>query len=106
RRTTLWIAAVLLAAVLLALGIIPRMQRSARAAETAEAASSSLANVLVIKTKLTSGSSNLELPGNIQALNLASIYARTNGYVQERLVDIGAPVKAGQLLAVIASPEG
>ena len=105
RRTTVWIAAVLVAAVLLAVGIIPRMQRSARAAETAETASSSRANVLVVKARLTSGSADLELPGNIQALNVASIYARTSGYVQQRLVDIGTPVKAGQLLAVIASPE-
>ena len=105
RRTTVWVAAVLAAVALLGAGIIPRMQRSARAAETAETARSSLANVLVVKARLTSGSADLELPGNIQALNVASIYARTSGYVQQRLVDIGTPVKAGQLLAVIASPE-
>ena len=105
RRTTVWVAAVLAAVALLGAGIIPRMQRSARAAETAETASSSLANVLVVKARLTSGSADLELPGNVQALNVASIYARTSGYVQQRLVDIGTPVKAGQLLAVIASPE-
>jgi len=105
RRTTVWVAAVLAAVALLGAGIIPRMQRSARAAETAKTASSSLANVLVVKASLTSGSADLELPGNIQALNVASIYARTSGYVQQRLVDIGTPVKAGQLLAVIASPE-
>jgi RND family efflux transporter MFP subunit len=104
RRAALWIVA-LLALVLLAVGIIPRIQRRARANETAEAASVGLPNVLVIQAKLTSGSSNLELPGNIQAINLASIYARTNGYVQERFVDIGTPVKTGQLLALIASPE-
>lgn len=105
RRTTVWVAAVLAAVALLGAGIIPRMRRSARAAETAETASSSLANVLVVKARLTSGSADLELPGNIQALNVASIYARTSGYVQQRLVDIGTPVKASQLLAVIASPE-
>jgi RND family efflux transporter MFP subunit len=105
RRATLWIAALLALVVLLAIGIIPRIQRYARAADTADAARVSLPNVLVVKAKLTSGSSDLELPGNIQAINLASIYARTNGYVQERFVDIGTPVKAGQLLAVIASPE-
>ena len=104
RRTALWIAA-LLAVVLLAVGIFPRIQRHARANEVAEAAGTSLPNVLLVKAKLTSGSSDLELPGNIQAINLASIYARTNGYVQERFVDIGTPVKAGQLLALIASPE-
>jgi RND family efflux transporter MFP subunit len=105
KRTTALIAVVLAAAALLAVGLIPRLQRSARASETAAEASSSLANVAVVKTKLTSGAADLQLPGNIQALNLATIYARTNGYVQERLVDIGTPVKAGQLLALIASPE-
>jgi RND family efflux transporter MFP subunit len=105
KRTTLWIAAVLGAAMLLALGIVPRIERSARAASTAEAAGSSLENVVVVRARLTSGSSDLELPGNIQALNVASIYARTSGYVQTRLADIGTPVKGGQLLAVIASPE-
>ena len=104
-RTTLWIALLLGAAVLLAIGIIPRIQRRARAADMADAASTSLPNVQAVKAKLTSGSSDLELPGNIQAINLASIYARTNGYVEERYVDIGTPVKSGQLLAVILSPE-
>jgi len=103
RRTALWIAAVLIV-LLLALGIIPRMRRHDRAAETADAVSASL-NVSIVKAKLASGSSDLELPGSIQANNVASIYARTNGYVRERLVDIGTRVKAGQLLAVIASPE-
>jgi RND family efflux transporter MFP subunit len=105
RRVTLGIAAFLLVALLLAVGLIPRVQRHARAADTADAASVSLANVLVVRAKLTSSASDLELPGNIQAINLASIYARTNGYVQERLVDIGTPVKTGKLLALIASPE-
>jgi RND family efflux transporter MFP subunit len=105
RRITFWIAAVLIAALLLAAGIIPRFQRHVRAADTAESASFSLTNVLVVQAKLTSGAADLELPGNIQAINLATIYARTNGYVQERFVDIGTPVRAGQMLAVIASPE-
>ncbi len=104
RRFALLIGAGL-ALVLVAVGIIPRVLRHDRAVATADAASAKLPNVLVIQAKLTSGSSELELPGSIQAINLASIYARTNGYVQERFVDIGTPVKAGQLLAVIASPE-
>lgn len=47
----------------------------------------------------------LVLPGTVQALNSAPIYARTNGYVRQWLVDIGASVKAGQLLALIDAPE-
>ena len=104
RRIALWIAAAV-ALVLLAVGIIPRIRRHDRAVGMADAAGLSLPNVTLVKAKLASGSSDLELPGSIQALNLASIYARTNGYVRERFVDIGTPVKAGQLLAVIASPE-
>jgi RND family efflux transporter MFP subunit len=104
RRTAVWIAA-MLAVLLLAIGIVPRIWRSDRAARMADAAGASLPNVATVKAKLASGSSDLELPGSIQPINLAAIYARTNGYVRERLVDIGSRVKAGQLLAVIASPE-
>jgi RND family efflux transporter MFP subunit len=47
----------------------------------------------------------LILPGNIQANYEAPIYARTSGYLKRWRVDIGTPVKAGQLLAEIESPE-
>jgi RND family efflux transporter MFP subunit len=45
------------------------------------------------------------LPGNVQAWHEATIYARTNGYIKKWYVDIGSKVKAGDLLAVIESPE-
>ena len=45
------------------------------------------------------------LPGTLQAYADAPIYARTNGYLKRRLVDMGARVKAGQLLAEIDAPE-
>jgi RND family efflux transporter MFP subunit len=48
---------------------------------------------------------DLVLPGNIQANYEAPIYARTSGYLKRWLVDIGTPVKSGQLLAEIESPE-
>lgn len=104
RRIAIWIAAGL-ALLLIAIGVIPRVRRHDRAADMANAARTGLPNVLAVKAKLAPGSSDLELPGSIQAINVASIYARTNGYVRERFVDIGSPVKAGQLLAMIASPE-
>jgi RND family efflux transporter MFP subunit len=49
--------------------------------------------------------SELILPGNVQANYEAPIYARTSGYLKRWQVDIGTPVKAGQLLAEIESPE-
>ena len=47
----------------------------------------------------------IELPGNTQAFTDTPIYSRTNGYVKDWYVDIGARVKQGQLLAVIETPE-
>ena len=41
----------------------------------------------------------------MQAFTDAPIYARTNGYLKKRYVDIGARVQAGQLLAEIDTPE-
>src|SRR2546427_9476682 len=45
------------------------------------------------------------LAATTQAIQDAIIYARTSGYLSKRYVDIGDNVKAGQLLAEIASPE-
>jgi RND family efflux transporter MFP subunit len=43
----------------------------------------------------------LSLPGQTQAFINAPIYAQISGYVQKWYVDIGTPVKQGQLLAQI-----
>lgn len=45
------------------------------------------------------------LPGNTQAFTDTPIYARTNGYIKHWYADIGTRVKAGQLLAIIETPE-
>jgi len=47
----------------------------------------------------------LVLPGNIQPLYSATVYARVDGYIDRRNVDIGTSVKRGQVLAVISAPE-
>jgi RND family efflux transporter MFP subunit len=47
----------------------------------------------------------LALPGDITAFEDSPVYARVNGYVSKWTVDIGAKVKAGQLLAEIETPE-
>ena len=48
---------------------------------------------------------DLTLPGTIQAYYKASIYARVSGYLKSWHEDIGAHVKAGQLLATIDAPD-
>jgi RND family efflux transporter MFP subunit len=45
------------------------------------------------------------LPAEIRPWREASIYARANGYLKDWVADIGAHVKAGQLLAEIDTPD-
>ncbi len=47
----------------------------------------------------------LLLPGDVQAWTNAPIYARVSGYLKRWYVDIGTPVKAGQLLAELETPD-
>lgn len=61
--------------------------------------------VLVVHPKRQSADVPLILPGTVQALRDASIYARTDGYLKSWQVDIGASVHEGQLLAEIDTPE-
>ncbi|MEN0037917.1 MAG: efflux RND transporter periplasmic adaptor subunit [Cellvibrio sp.] len=90
----------------LALAGIGIMQRSNATAELAKvAAQSAIPTVSVINAALSDNANALVLPGNLEPLNSASIYAQTNGYIKEWLVDIGDTVKKGQVLAILDAPE-
>lgn len=93
----------LLAAGAVAWGLWSRAQ--AHAALRAELDASNVINVTVVSPQSAGASDELVLPGSVSAWSSAPIYARTSGYVKRWLVDIGTPVKAGQLLAEIESPE-
>ncbi|MBU6505167.1 MAG: efflux RND transporter periplasmic adaptor subunit [Betaproteobacteria bacterium] len=84
-------------------GIFSRMR--AQDALAQEAHQESAIPVVVTKPAAEAASEDLVLPGTLQAYTDTPIYARTNGYLKRWLVDIGAPVKAGQLLAEIDTPE-
>ena len=102
-RLLAWAAVIVV--VLLAIGILPRISRGSRAAETARAAIDDLPVVNVVQAKTGGATSELQLPGNTEPINVARIYARSSGYVRERRADIGTRVKSGQVLAIIESPE-
>ena len=101
----LTIGVVVVLAGLLALEMLPHGQRPVGLAETAPPEKPPVPAVQVIAPKRSAAASALLLPGSVQAIQEAAIFARTNGYVHRRLVDIGDRVTAGQLLAEIASPE-
>ena len=96
---------VILLAVLLSIGIIPRVLRNREARDVALASTVLLPEVIVFHPRLAAAQTAVSLPGNLQPLYSASVFARTNGYIENRSVDIGSHVMAGQVLAVIASPE-
>jgi RND family efflux transporter MFP subunit len=62
-------------------------------------------SVSVVLPKPAAPAQEIILPGNVQPFISSPIYARTNGYLKKWYFDIGAHVKAGQLLAVIEAPE-
>ena len=99
------LVAVLVAAVLLTIGIVPRVLRSREARDIVHASTVLLPEVIVIHPQLAPAQTSLSLPGNLEPMYSASVFARTNGYIEKRFVDIGSHVKAGQTLAIISTPE-
>jgi RND family efflux transporter MFP subunit len=91
--------------LLVAIGGWPRFRRHEAAVGLARAAETAIPVVNVVRAKAAPPNSELILPGNMEAVNVARLYARANGYVRARFADIGSRVKAGQVLAEIESPE-
>lgn len=84
-------------------GMIPRLrQRAALAVETQNLA---MTRVAVVSAAPDTIGADLLLPAEIEPWIESPIYARASGYLKSWLVDIGTPVKKGQLLAVIETPD-
>ncbi|SAL10350.1 RND transporter MFP subunit [Caballeronia peredens] len=103
RMPRLVIAIGCLAAVLLAVGIVPRLH--ARTAQTRQVDEQREPVVATISPTRAPATQELLLPASVMPWADASIYARTSGYVQQWYADIGAHVHAGQVLARIETPE-
>src|SRR5258708_16365259 len=80
-----------------------RQQTSQQLVETTKSLEVQAVNV--IHPERGQSSSDLTLPGMIQAFSQSPIYARVDGYVRTWHVDIGTHVTKGQLLAEIDAPE-
>jgi multidrug efflux pump subunit AcrA (membrane-fusion protein) len=106
RRKTLRIAvAVIVVLLLLAIGIVPRVLRNREARQIVHSSTVLVPEVIVIHPQIAPAQTSLSLPGNLEPMYSASVFARTNGYIEKRFVDIGSHVKAGQTLAIISTPE-
>jgi RND family efflux transporter MFP subunit len=62
-------------------------------------------NVRVAPVRASDSTMVVSLPATTLAFAAANIFARANGYIEKRQVDIGDHVKAGDLLAQIMAPE-
>jgi RND family efflux transporter MFP subunit len=104
-RKTLLAMVVVGAAVagLLASGILSRVKDSSKLRTVTS--EMSVPAVSVVTPKPAAPYQEIVLPGNIQPFISSPIYARTDGYLKKWYFDIGAHVKAGELLAVIETPE-
>lgn len=103
RLGVIGIVIVVVAIAIAANGIIGRTSSKATLAQWT--AAQAIPSVKVIKPIAGTGTQELILPGNIEAFYEAPIYARVSGYVKMWYQDIGAKVKAGQLLAEIDTPD-
>ena len=99
-----WGSMAVVAAVAVAmLGIGWRMYKNHTTAAWTDA--QAVPTVQIIKLKSPKTGSTLTLPGDVQAFTSAPIYAQVSGYVKKWYFDIGAPVKKGQLLAELDTPD-
>ena len=97
-------AAVVLIA-LVAIGTLPRLARQREALAAVRDSTVTHPVVSLAHAQKGEPTSELLLPGNIEPLYDANLFARVDGYLDRRNVDIGSKVKSGEVLAVISSPE-
>lgn len=90
--------------VALVLGLVPRITRTKRLA-TVVAANTEMTTVKVATIAYAPAASSVTLPATLAAIENAPIFARVAGYVGGTMVDIGAKVQKGDLLARIDAPE-
>jgi RND family efflux transporter MFP subunit len=96
-------AAVLLASIVVGYGFMTRAQSKQ---EVVQWTNTQATPTVALAQPIAGGThQTLTLPGNIQPFNRAAIFARVNGYVKGWDHDIGSPVKAGQVLAIIDAPD-
>jgi len=105
QRIPWWIPASAVAVVALVIFFGIRSRVNAEANVTQATHEAAIPIVTVVRPVADAPSQEIALPGNTVAFIDAPIFARTNGYLKRWYFDIGSPVKKGQLLAEIETPE-
>ena len=95
----------LLAGAVFYVGWAPRNARIQMIEAEAKSNAEERLAVTTTKVKMSKPVREIMLPGNVGAIGETPIYARAEGYIIARKVDIGDVVKKGDLLVEIDSPE-
>jgi membrane fusion protein, multidrug efflux system len=97
------ILAVIVALLVVVSGIRAREDSSARLREWTD--SQAIPTVAVALPDARALSATIDLPGRLEAYYRAPIFARVSGYLKNWSADIGAKVRAGQVIAEIEAPD-
>ena len=104
-RLLRYLLAVVVVAVLLLIGLLPRRETTHAIDAQADQQSKALPIVQVMTARQASSMQQLTLRGTVTPTNVAHIFARAAGYLKVRYVDLGDKVHRGQLLATISAPD-
>jgi membrane fusion protein (multidrug efflux system) len=97
------VVAVIAALLLVVTGIRAREDSSVKLKEWTD--NQAVPSVAVVLPDPTALQATIDLPGRLEAYNRAPIFARVSGYLKSWNADIGARVKAGDVIAEIEAPD-
>src|SRR6202795_2196091 len=105
KRIKRFLFLVIAAIFIVALGFLEVQRRSSGTRAVPPVSHEPTMEVSVVHPKKVPETISVELPGQTQAYTDAPIFAQTSGYLKAWYFDIGAKVKAGEVLAGIDTPE-
>ncbi|MGA2892335.1 MAG: efflux RND transporter periplasmic adaptor subunit [Xanthobacteraceae bacterium] len=105
RKRLIALAVLLPLVAALGFGVSQLRANARQAAATSQAHQNFAPTVNVATVQASPDILTVSLPATTLAFEAANIFARANGYIETRQVDIGDHVKTGDLLAQITAPE-
>lgn len=99
------VAAALAAVWNITAGSVGKVTPTSQGAAAPSASSEPAVRVEVASPERRTLTRTVRMPATLDAFEEAELYAKTSGYVASVLVDIGSPVKSGQVLLTIDVPE-
>jgi len=97
------VVALIGAGLIVATGIRAREDSGSKLKEWTDA--QAIPSVAVAAPNARALNPTIDLPGRLEAYSRAPIFARVSGYLKSWTADIGAKVKAGQVIAEIEAPD-